>query len=144
MYRPCAFFLTDGVPNDREWHQTFAAQLTYDRKTRRHEGTPDLRPVRFQASSGGRAPATGVPRDRGKWYHAKTDDVDQALKGILEIIMNTVVASPHSAGPGQPDIAQQPPHRGRDEQGESSRAIRQYDPDYVVWRRLMPRGFRYR
>ena len=33
------------------------------------------------------------PKDRGKWYHAKTNDVSEALKGILEIIMNTVVNS---------------------------------------------------
>ena len=67
------------------------------------------------------------PKDRGKWYHAKTHDVEQALKGILEIIMNTVVTSGHTREPGQPAITQQPPAAGSGiEQGDS-----EYDPDYV-------------
>ena len=27
IYRPCAFFLTDGEPTDRDWHQTFTSTL---------------------------------------------------------------------------------------------------------------------
>ena len=30
VYRPCAFFLTDGEPLDLDWEQTFRTTLTYD------------------------------------------------------------------------------------------------------------------
>jgi uncharacterized protein YegL len=33
IYRPCAFFLTDGEPGDADWRRTFNEQLTYDRQT---------------------------------------------------------------------------------------------------------------
>src|ERR1700728_2057767 len=29
VYRPCAFFLTDGLPTDGSWLQTFTSTLTY-------------------------------------------------------------------------------------------------------------------
>ncbi len=30
VYRPCAFFLTDGEPNDRDWSSDIHGTLTYD------------------------------------------------------------------------------------------------------------------
>ena len=129
VYRPCAFFLTDGEPNDRDWHQVFAGTLTYDRESGRGmKAHPIFVPFGFRDAPEDVLRQLAYPKDRGKWYHAKTDDVDQALKGILDIIMNTVVASAHTAGPGQSaTIAQQPPAKGSGiEQGDS-----EYDPDYV-------------
>jgi uncharacterized protein YegL len=130
VYRPCAFFLTDGLPNDRDWHQTFTSTLTYDRQTGRGmKAHPIFVPFGFRKAREDVLSQLAYPKDRGKWYHAKTADVDQALKGILEIIMNTVVTSGHTAGAGQPAVTQQPPAPGSGvEQGDSA-----YDPDYVVW-----------
>ena len=34
----------------------------------------------------------GYPPERGKWYHAKNIRVEDALKGILDIIMRTVIS----------------------------------------------------
>jgi uncharacterized protein YegL len=33
IFRPCAFFLTDGEPNDSDWWETFKDTLTYNRTT---------------------------------------------------------------------------------------------------------------
>ena len=128
VYRPCAFFLTDGEPGDRDWSQTFTTQLTYDPGTgmgmRSH---PIFVPFGFRDASEPVLRQLAYPRDRGKWYHAQTNDVSEALKGILEIIMNTVVNSANSAGTSKPAIMQQPPQLGSGiEQGDSD-----YDPDYV-------------
>jgi uncharacterized protein YegL len=128
VYRPCAFFLTDGEPGDLDWPQTFTTQLTYDQETgvgmRSH---PIFVPFGFRDASEQVLRQLAYPRDRGKWYHAKTNDVSQALKGILEIIMNTVVNSANSAGTNKPTIIQQAPPQGSAiDQGDSD-----YDPDYV-------------
>ena len=130
VYRPCAFFLTDGLPGDRDWHQTFTSTLTYDRQTGSGmKAHPIFVPFGFRDAREDVLRQLAYPKDRGKWYHAKTASVDQALKGILEVIMNTVVTSGHTAGAGQPAITQQPPTAGSGvEQGDSA-----YDPDYVVW-----------
>ena len=130
VYRPCAFFLTDGEPSDRDWSQTFTTQLTYDSATgigmRSH---PIFVPFGYRRASEQVLRHLAYPRDRGKWYQAKTDDVNQALKGIVEIIMNTVVNSANSAGTktNKPTIIQQAPPEGSViDQGDSD-----YDPDYV-------------
>ena len=128
VYRPCAFFLTDGQPNDRDWQQTFTSTLTYDRATGHGmKAHPIFVPFGFRDAREDVLRQLAYPKDRGKWYHTKTTDVGQALKGILEIIMNTVVTSGHTAGAGQPVITQQPPAPGTGiQQGDSD-----YDPDYV-------------
>jgi uncharacterized protein YegL len=127
VYRPCAFFLTDGEPGDRDWSQTFTAQLTYDPTTRTGmRSHPIFIPFGYRDAPEHVLSRLAYPRNRAKWYHAKSDDVNLVLKGILEIIMNTVVNSSHSTGTDNPDIIQQaPPHGSPIDQGNSL-----YDPNY--------------
>jgi uncharacterized protein YegL len=129
VYRPCAFFLTDGLPNDRDWHQTFTSTLTYDRKTgvgmRAH---PIFVPFGFREAREDVLRQLAYPPERGKWYHSKNTNVEEALQGILHIIMQTVVTSGLSVGAGQPAVIQQVPEPGVGiEHGDS-----EYDPDYIV------------
>jgi uncharacterized protein YegL len=132
VYRPCAFFLTDGQPNDRDWHQTFTSTLTYDQATGQGmKAHPIFVPFGFRDAREDVLRQLAYPKDRGKWYHTKTHDVGQALKGILEIIMNTVVTSGHSVGAGQPVITQQAPAPGSGIQQGDSDFDPGYDPDYV-------------
>jgi uncharacterized protein YegL len=128
VYRPCAFFLTDGEPNDRDWHKTFTSTLTYDRQAGSGlKNHPIFVPFGFRAASESVLKQLAYPPERGKWYHAKTNTVEQALAGILDIIMNTVVTAGRTASAGQPTLTQQPPVPGSGiQQGNS-----EYDPDYV-------------
>jgi uncharacterized protein YegL len=132
VYRPCAFFLTDGQPNDRDWHQTFTSTLTYDRATGYGmKAHPIFVPFGFRDAREDVLKQLAYPKDRGKWYQSKNTDVGQALQGILGIIMNTVVTSGHTAGAGQPTITQAAPLPGTGiEQGDSDYDA-DYDPDYV-------------
>jgi len=128
VYRPCAFFLTDGLPNDTDWHDTFTSTLTYDRETGAGmKGHPIFVPFGFRAARVEVLKQLAYPRDRGLWYHTKTSNVEEALKGILDIIMNTVITSGQSVTTGQPAITQQPPSPGSGIDHGAS----EYDPDYV-------------
>jgi len=128
VYRPCVFFLTDGMPGDRDWHRTFTSTLTYDKAAGTGmKGHPIFVPFGFRAASTDVLKQLAYPPDRGVWYHTKTSAIEEALKGILDVIMNTVVTSGQSVSTGQPALTQQPPSpdSGIDHGGS------EYDPDYV-------------
>jgi uncharacterized protein YegL len=128
VYRPCAFFLTDGEPNDTDWHQTFTSTLTYDPKTGQGmKAHPIFVPFGFRQAREQVLRQLAYPPERGKWYHTNSTAIEAALTGILDIIMNTVVTAGRTASTGKPTIAQQPPSPGSGiQQGDS-----EYDPDYV-------------
>ena len=128
IYRPCAFFLTDGAPNDRDWHQTFTSTLTYDRQA----GTgmkshPIFVPFGFRDAPENVMKQLAYPPDKSKWYLARKHNVEDALTGILDVIMKTVVTSARTAQSGQPALTQQAPAPSSGiTQGNSA-----YDPDWV-------------
>jgi uncharacterized protein YegL len=128
VYRPCAFFLTDGLPNDGDWHQTFTSTLTYDRQTGKGmKAHPIFVPFGFRDARDDVLKQLAYPPDRGKWYHTKSTSIEEVLREILIIIMKTVVTSGQSVATGQPTLAQQKPEPGSAiVQGDS-----EYDPDYV-------------
>lgn len=102
-YRPCAFFLTDGEPTDRAWLQTFTTSLTYDKATRRgNKSHPVFVPFGFRAAREDVLRQLAYPPERGKWFHAKTHDIKEALEGILSAIMTSVMSSGLSGGAGSP------------------------------------------
>jgi uncharacterized protein YegL len=100
IFRPCAFFLTDGEPvNDKNtWAQTFKDTLTYDRATgigmKQH---PVFVPFGFRDAPEDVLRKLAYPLEKGKWYHTNSHDIEQALNGITSIIMKTVVSSGLSA-----------------------------------------------
>lgn len=103
VYRPCAFFLTDGLPGDSDWLQTFTAALTYDKPTGRgNKGHPVFVPFGFRDARDDVLSKLAYPPGRGKWFHAKTHDVNEALEGILEAIMTSVISSGMSSATGSP------------------------------------------
>jgi|HubBroStandDraft_1064217.scaffolds.fasta_scaffold14825_2 uncharacterized protein YegL len=94
VYRPCALFLTDGKPTDRTWHETFTRTLTYDHQTGQGMKThPIFAPFGFRNAPEEVLKQLAYPPEKGKWYHARTTSVEQALAGILHIIMQTVIMS---------------------------------------------------
>lgn len=126
VYRPCAFFLTDGEPDDSGWHKTFTDTLTYEQKARADmRSHPVFVPFGFRDARKDVLRQLAYPPERGRWYHATTANAERALKGIMDIIMNTVVTSGHSVRTGHPSITQRIPMLGSGiVQGESA-----YNPD---------------
>jgi uncharacterized protein YegL len=111
IYRPCAFFLTDGEPLDGDWWETFKNTLTYNRATgagmKQH---PVFVPFGFRDAPEDVLRKLAYPLEKGKWYHIKSLDIEQALAGILNIIMNTVVSSGMSSQTGQPALVHAQPN----------------------------------
>jgi uncharacterized protein YegL len=106
VYRPCAFFLTDGLPTDKSWLQTFTSTLTYDQGTRAGmKGHPLFIPFGFRDASEDVLNKLAYPPNKGKWFHSKTHDIEEALTGILDVIMNSVISSGLSVPAGSPTIA---------------------------------------
>jgi|SRR5579859_469704 len=128
VYRPCAFFLTDGLPTDRDWHKTFTRTLTYNRST--GEGMkahPIFVPFGFRDAREDVLRQLAYPPDRGTWYYAKSVSIEEVLRGVLEIIMKTLISSGQTSGTAQPSIIQHTPDPGSGiVQGTSG-----YDPAYV-------------
>jgi hypothetical protein len=46
---------------------------------------------------------------KAKWYFSKSSEIEQVLKGILDIIMNTVITSGNSVSLKEPAVVQQAP-----------------------------------
>jgi uncharacterized protein YegL len=127
VYRPCAFFLTDGAPNDRDWHKTFKSTLTYDQATGTGmKGHPIFVPFGYRNASANVLGQLAYPPGRARWYKAHEVSAEEALKGLLDIIMQTVVNSGQTAGSGRPSIEPPAPSSSAIRQGDSA-----YDPDYV-------------
>lgn len=125
--RPCAFFLSDGEPEDSGWHQAFTTSLTYDRTAGRGmKSHPVFVPFGFRDASEADLRRLAYPPERSRWYRAKSSQVDEALAGIFGIIGNTVVASGRTVPAGQPSTVLSPPDPATGIiQGDS-----EYDPDW--------------
>lgn len=110
IYRPCVFFLTDGMPQDPSWLETFNATLTYDKSTGTGmKGFPIFVPFGFREADEKVLAKLAYPKKGGRWFMAKTISAEDALKSLLEIIMNTVMTSSQSASTGAPGAFQLAP-----------------------------------
>lgn len=128
VYRPCAFFLTDGGPTDGSWRQTFDSTLTYDKANGSGmKGHPLFIPFGFNQAPEDVLQKLAYPPDKGKWFHAKTHNIEEALTGILDLIMNSVMSSGLSARAGQPTTVLSTPSLNSGIQSGPS----QYDSQWV-------------
>lgn len=110
VYRPCAFFLSDGAPGDSDWEETFRATLTYDPAAHvGMKGHPVFVPYGFRDAPEHVLRKLAYPMGKAKWYHCKSAAIEDALKGMLDNIMNTVITSGNSASSSQPAVVQQEP-----------------------------------
>lgn len=106
VYRPCAYFLTDGLPTDRTWLQTFTSTLTYDQASGSGmKGHPLFIPFGFRDASEDVLNKLAYPPAKGQWFHVKTHNIEDALNNILHMIMNSVISSGLSVTAGSPNIA---------------------------------------
>lgn len=110
VYRPCVFFLSDGEPSDSDWDRTFRDTLTYDAVNGRGmKAHPVFVPFGFRDASEHVLRRLAYPLGKGKWYHSKSHSVEVALRGILDVIMNSVIGSGMSVSTGQPTLVQPTP-----------------------------------
>src|SRR5664280_211374 len=128
IFRPAAFFLTDGEPLDSDWHRTFTETLTYDRKTGRgNKSHPVFVPFGFRDATESVMKQLAYPPKRGKWYLARNASPHDALHGILDLIMKTIITSGNTASGGSPSLQTQDPKSDSGiQQGES-----EYQDDWL-------------
>jgi uncharacterized protein YegL len=109
VFRPCAFFLTDGEPLDGDYWETFKSTLTYNGATgvgmKQH---PVFIPFGFREAPEDVLKKLAYPPEKGRWYHIKNDDIGQVIKLILDVIMKTVVSSGQSSLTGKPALVHAP------------------------------------
>ncbi|WP_433227980.1 vWA domain-containing protein [Actinomadura formosensis] len=128
VFRPCAFFLTDGEPLDRDWYQTFSSALHYSPKTGAGmKAHPIFVPFGFRDAPEDVLRKLAYPPEKGKWYQARTSGVEEALKGILDVIMKTVITSGMSAQTNKPAVTQQDPAPG----SGITHGDAEYDPEWI-------------
>jgi uncharacterized protein YegL len=109
IFRPCAFFLTDGEPLDSDYLETFKSNLTYNRTT--GEGMkqyPVFIPFGFRQAPEDVLRKLAYPPEKGRWYHIKSHDIEQVIKLILDVIMHTVISSGQSSSTGKPALVHAP------------------------------------
>jgi uncharacterized protein YegL len=110
IFRPCAFFLTDGEPNDSDYFETFKSNLTYNGVTGvGMKQYPVFIPFGFRAAPDNVLKKLAYPPEKGRWYHIKNDDISQVIKLILDVIMKTVVSTGQSSSTGKPALVHAPP-----------------------------------
>lgn len=109
IFRPCAFFLTDGEPNDSDYFETFKSALTYNGVTGvGMKQYPVFIPFGFRAAPDSVLKKLAYPPEKGRWYHIKNDDIGQVIKLILDVIMKTVVSTGQSSSTGKPALVHAP------------------------------------
>jgi uncharacterized protein YegL len=109
VFRPAAFFLTDGEPLDHDYWETFKSTLTYNGVT--HVGMkqyPIFIPFGFRDAPEDVLKKLAYPPEKGRWYHIKSHDIGQVIKLVLDVIMKTVVSSGQSSSTGKPTLVQVP------------------------------------
>jgi uncharacterized protein YegL len=104
VYRPCAYFLTDGEPADLDWRRTFDETLSEEAMTQAGvpRGYPIFVPFGFREAKMETLQQLAFPHGRSKWYHARHDSFAEALTGLLDIIMRSVMSSSNSGAVGKP------------------------------------------
>jgi uncharacterized protein YegL len=125
VYRPCVFFLTDGMPLDEDWEGTFRSTLTYDLNTGQGmKGHPIFVPFGFDQARPSILAKLAYPPQRGQWHFASDASPAVALKGLLDVIRKTVVNSSMTSLSKPAFVPPEVPAGGPIVQGD-------YDPDYV-------------
>ena len=109
VFRPCAFFLTDGEPLDSDYAETFKSALTYNAVTgagmKQH---PVFIPFGYRDAPDDVLRKLAYPPGKGRWYHIKSQDIGQVIKLILDVIMKTVISSGQSSSTGKAALVHAP------------------------------------
>ena len=124
VYRSCVFFLVASKPADHDWHDTFMNTLAaYDYQTglgmREY---PIFVPFGYRQAPESVLRQLAYPPGHVRWYHASKANVEDAMNGVLNVIMQSVISSGRDDDTGRPLLY--PPH-GSDQTGI------EFDSDYI-------------
>jgi uncharacterized protein YegL len=135
VYRPCVFFLVASEPTDHDWHDTFMNTLAYDYQTglgmREY---PIFVPFGYRQAPESVLRQLAYPPGRVKWYHASNANIEDAMNGVLDVIMHSVVSSGRDDDAGRPLLymahGSDQPGTGPGQPGDDP-AYSKFDSDYI-------------
>lgn len=109
VYRPCIFFLTDGMPTDPgEWESTFQDLIAWDPKAGTgNKHYPYIVSYGFRDATEQIMKKIAYPnfgRKPGAWFMARTNNVRALLESMIGTIGKTIVSSSYSIGRGEPEL----------------------------------------
>jgi hypothetical protein len=121
VYRPCAFFLTDGAPGDSGTYlDTFRSLFSYEPEAKTgNKAFPYFVPFGFRDASEGVMRSLAYPdfgRAKGRWFLSRSSKVGEVLRAMTEVIGQTALSSGQSASAGVPQIIPPQPTQGMDVQ----------------------------
>ena len=107
IFRPCIFFLTDGVPTSTDHQQVFRQLLGYDPATKQgNPRYPYVTPFGFRGATEEAVRAIAYPdfgEKKGRYFLAKPGvSVPSLLKAMTGMIATSVLSSSLSATAGTP------------------------------------------
>lgn len=122
VYRPCVYFLTDGVPTSTDHVQVFQQLFGYDPKTKQgNPRYPYVTPFGFGGATEEAMKAIAYPtfgEKRGRYFLAKLGvPVSSLLKAMTGMIATSVLSSSQSATTGTPTVVQPPLDSSSDLEG---------------------------
>jgi uncharacterized protein YegL len=111
VYRPCIFFLTDGVPTSKDHVQVFQQLFGYDPATKQGNSRyPYVTPFGFRGATEESMRAIAYPNfgeKKGRYFLAKSGvPVSSLLKAMTGMIATSVLSSSLSATTGTPQVVQ--------------------------------------
>jgi uncharacterized protein YegL len=111
IYRPCVFFLTDGVPTSEDHVAVFQQLFGYDPVTKQGNARyPYVTPFGFGGATEESMRAIAYPtfgEKRGRYFLAKPNvPVSSLLKAMTGMIAASVLSSSQSASSGAPQVVQ--------------------------------------
>ena len=111
VYRPCVYFLTDGVPTSTDHGQVFQQLFGYDPTTKQGNSRyPYVTPFGFGGATEEAMKAIAYPtfgEKRGRYFLAKLGvPVSSLLKAMTGMIATSVLSSTQSATTGAPAVVQ--------------------------------------
>ncbi|PKH40155.1 Uncharacterized conserved protein YegL, contains vWA domain of TerY type [Nocardioides alpinus] len=104
VFRPCAFFLTDGGPTDREWERDFATEFHYDDASKAgNRYYPRFIPFGFRDARLDTLSKIAYPPKGGRAFVASNGTTaGQALRSIKEFLAQTIISTGLTNGSGAP------------------------------------------
>lgn len=116
VYRPCAFFLTDGEPLDSDYAEVFRSLFAFDPQTGQgNQSFPYVLAYGFDQAKANVLSKVVYPdwgKNKGAYFLSANSNVKELFDAIIGAIGHTVLSSGQSAAQGQIQHVPPPPIEG--------------------------------